>query len=330
MEDALFSMEVPEGYREQKMELDLFGSTEADFVEGLRLLAQRYGDGQFPDDVSLEYVLSQVPAMQKKEQELNLSTEENMALGAKIQKHLLFLRFFKGEGKWYYRGKGVQLGAAETPIFWYRPRDSATYRVIYGDLHVEDVAPDKLPEPLDADDAPKASVGYQQWSKPEFVGTQEDYWYALPDGRLQVKAYLTLLKGPAGVSSMPITLPYPNAPLETVWLVGSDPLTFQSTGDGTYAVELPLDKLATGQTKLICQWHVSPTDLPGEPGILKTVLRSLIPVTSYALKVGVDPQSGFELTKEPEGMWVTPFTWGGGEKLGTEFGSCGLLLRPRQ
>ncbi len=43
---------------------------------------------------------------------------------------------------------------------------------------------------------------------------------------------------------------------------------------------------------------------------IKTVLKSLIPVTSYALKVGVDPQSGFELTKEPEGLWVTPFTIG--------------------
>jgi hypothetical protein len=240
------------------------------------------------------------------------------------------MRFFKGEGKWYYRGKGVQLGAAETPIFWYRPKNSPTYRVIYGDLHVEDVAPENLPEPLDADDAPKTSISYQQWSKPEFVGTQEDYWYALPDGRLQVKAYLTLLKGPAGVSSMPIVLPYPNAPLEAVWLVGDDPLTFQKTGEGTYNVELPLDKLAAGQTKLICQWHVSPGDLENRQGAYITVLKSLIPVTSYALKVGVDPRSGFELTKKPVGMWVTPFTWGGSDKLGAEFGSCGLLLQPRQ
>lgn len=329
MDDALFSMEVPEGYVEQKMELDLFGSTEADFVEGLRILAQRYGDGRFPDDVSLEYVLSQVPAMQKKEQELKLSAEEEASIGAKIQKHLLFLRFFKGQGKWYYRGKGVQLGEAETPIFWYRPKDSTTYRVIYGDLHVEDVAPANLPEPLDADDVPEASNSYQQWSKPEFVGTQEDYWYALPDDRLQVKAYVTLLKGPAGVSSIPITLPYPNAPLEVV-LLGREPLTFQKTGDGTYNIDLPLDKLAAGQTKLICQWHVSPSELENRQGTLITVLKSLIPVTSYALKVGVDPQSSFELTKEPEGMWVTPFTCGAPEKPSTSFGSCGLLLRPRK
>lgn len=330
MEDALFSMEVPEGYSEQKMELDLFGSTEADFIEGLRVLAETFGNGQFPDGVLLEDYLKQGPAIEKKFGELGLSKDEQLALGTKLSKYVLFMRFFKGEGKWYYRGKGVQLGEAQTPIFWYRLKSSATYRVIYGDLHVEDVAPEKLPEPLDADDTPAVSIGFQQWSRPEFFGTQEDYWYALPDGRIQVKAYLTLLKGPTGVSSMPITLPYSKAPLEVVWLADSDPLTFQKTGDGTYNVELPLDKLAAGQTKLIFQWHVSPSDLPGGPDNPKTVLRSLIPVVSYALKVGVDPQSGFELTKEPVGTWVTPFTFGRAEKAGAEFGSCGLMLRPRK
>ncbi len=57
MEDSLFSMEVPAGYTEQKMELDLFGSTEADFIEGLRVLAEQYNNGRFPDDVSVEYFL---------------------------------------------------------------------------------------------------------------------------------------------------------------------------------------------------------------------------------------------------------------------------------
>jgi len=329
MEDSLFSMDVPAGYSEQKMELDLFGSTEADFIEGLRILAEKFGDGRFPDGVSLEDYLKQAPQLEKKFNELGLSQDEQTVLGTKLSKYVLFMRFFKGEGKWYYRGKGVQLGAAETPIFWYRPKDSSTYRVIYGDLHVEDVASDKLPEPLDTDDVAEKPVAYQPWSKPEFVGTQDDFWYALPDGRLQVKAYVTLLKGPAGVSSMPVTLPYPKSPLEAV-LLEREPLTFQKTGEGTYNVELPLDKLAAGQTKLIFQWHVSPSDLENRQGTYITALKSLIPVTSYALKVGVDPGSNFELTKEPEGMWVTPFTCGAPEKPITEFGTCGLMIRPRK
>ena len=320
----------PRATREQKMELDLFGSTEADFIEGLRILAEKFGDGRFPDGVSLEDYLKQVAAIEKKFEGAQPVAPTSRPRSARSsQKYVLFMRFFKGEGKWYYRGKGVQLGAAETPIFWYRPKDSATYRVIYGDLHVEDVAPDKLPEPLDADDVAESPLAYQQWSKPEFVGTQEDYWMILPEGKTQVKAYVTLLKGPTDVSSMPITLPYPNAPLEAV-LLDREPLTFQKTGEGTYNVELPLDKLAAGQAKLIFQWHVSLSDLPSEGDVIKTVLKSLIPVTSYALKVGVDPQSGFEPTQEPEGMWVTPFTCGAPEKPITTFGSCGLMIRPRK
>jgi hypothetical protein len=35
-------------------------------------------------------------------------------------------------------GKGVSFGAADMPIFWYRPKDSKNYRVIYGDLSVRD------------------------------------------------------------------------------------------------------------------------------------------------------------------------------------------------
>jgi hypothetical protein len=329
MDASLFSMEAPEGYTLQETQLDLLGSTEADFIEGLRVLAELYGGGQFPDNVTVEYFLSQIPTMQQKEKELNLAEEDNAAIGVKIQKHLLFLRFFKGEGKWYYRGKGVELGDAATPIFWYRPKDSATYRVIYGDLHVEDVARENLPEPLDTDDVAEKPIAYQQWSRPEFVGTQEDYWMILPEGKARVKAYVTLLKGPMGVSSMPVALPYPNAPLEAV-LLDREPLPFEKTSDGAYNVELPLDKLAARQAQLLFQWHVSLSDLENRQGTYITVLKSLIPVTSYALKVGVDPQSGFELIKEPEGLWVTPFTCGAPEKPIAQFGSCGLMIRPRK
>jgi hypothetical protein len=253
-----------------------------------------------------------------------------------MQQYLLFTRVFKGEGKWYYRGKGVKLGEAATAVFWYRPKDSATYRVIYGDLHVEDVAAENLPEPLATDDVTKTLVGYQQWSKPEFVGTQIDYWYVQPDGKVRVGAYLTLMKGPKDTSLMPIRLPYADAPLESV-LLGDDasppakafaPLAFHKTGDGTYDIELPLDKLSAGRATIICQWHVSLDNLKFEQGYYMTTLQSLVPVISYYLKVGVDPNSGFELTGKADGIWATPFFRGGGDPA-TEFGRCGLTIQKR-
>jgi len=47
----------------------------------------------------------------------------------------------------HYVGKGVSFGAADTPIFWYRPKDSKKYRVIYADLSVrESDTPPNVPE----------------------------------------------------------------------------------------------------------------------------------------------------------------------------------------
>lgn len=54
----------------------------------------------------------------------------------------------KGKGRvsvFHYAGKGVAKGQAETPVLWYRPKDSTTYRVIDADLTVRDVAEADLP-----------------------------------------------------------------------------------------------------------------------------------------------------------------------------------------
>jgi hypothetical protein len=148
LNESLFSMEAPQGYTVKEQQIDLLGATEEDFIEGLRVRAEMIGGGQFPDDVSVEAYLKQAGEMVEKFRALDLSDEEETELGTKLQKHLLFIRFFsvKGEGEWTYRGQGVTLGDAETPIFWYQPKDSETYRVVFGDLRVEDVAPEDLPQ----------------------------------------------------------------------------------------------------------------------------------------------------------------------------------------
>ncbi len=146
MDEELFSMDVPEGYKLQETKLDLMGSTEEDFIEGLRIRAEVFGDGWFPESVAVEDYLKQAPTITQKIGELGLSDEQATELGMKLSRHLLFIRFFKGEGEWHYAGKGVKFGDADTPVFWYQPKDSETYRVIYGDLHVEDSQPEDLPK----------------------------------------------------------------------------------------------------------------------------------------------------------------------------------------
>jgi hypothetical protein len=149
MDDSLFDMNAPEGYKVEKQEMNLFGSTEADFIEGLRIQAEVVGDGVFPDDVSIEYYVKTAATLKDKFDKLTLSDDQKTQLGLKLQKGLMFIRFFKGEGKWIYAGKGVKLGDANTAIFWYRPAGSQTYHVIYGDLTVKDVAEADLPKQVD-------------------------------------------------------------------------------------------------------------------------------------------------------------------------------------
>ena len=146
MDDSQFSMDVPDGYKLQEVELDLMGATEEEFIEGLRIRAEVFGGGQFPDSVAVEDFVKEAPSMEEKIDALGLSDEEETEQGLKITRHLLFIRFFKGQGKWHYAGNGVKLGDAETAIFWYRPEGSETYRVIYGDLRVKDVEEENLPQ----------------------------------------------------------------------------------------------------------------------------------------------------------------------------------------
>jgi len=146
MDEELFSMDVPEGYKQQQTQIDLQSATEQDFIEGLRIRAEVLGNDQFPDGVTVEDFIKQAPEIGKKIEGLGLSEKEQIELGKKLQQHLLFIRFFKGEGKWHYAGKGVKLGESDKVIFWYRPKDSQTYRVIYGDLSVKDVKPEDLPK----------------------------------------------------------------------------------------------------------------------------------------------------------------------------------------
>ncbi len=327
MDEALFSMEVPEGYHQQQMDLDLFGSTEADFIEGLRIRAEIFGSGCFPDGVGVEDFMRSIETMQGKGEELGLSEEQEVELGMKMNRHLLFIRFFKGEGKWYYRGQGVRFGAAETPIFWYRPKGSETYRVIYGDLHVADVTPENLPEPLDADDVVKTSVGFQQWSKPEFVGRQEDLWHVRASGPILVQSDVTLMKGPQGTSAMPITLPYTTGVLIAVTL-GDTPVPFEQSGAGRYNLQLPLDKLLAGQTNVTCTWTLVLPDLQKETAN-KVPLKSLIPTVFYKLTITLDADSGWEFTQAPGQSSWSPF-FGNAKEPTTQFGTCGLGIQKRK
>jgi hypothetical protein len=146
VEDSLVSMKVPAGYTEEEATADLTDLSEKDFVESLRIVAAVIGDGVFPEAVGTEATMKQIPALLEKGPEQGMSGEEIGQLGSKLGRGMLFHQMLETQGEWSYAGAGVKLGDAATAIFWYQPQGSDTYRVIYGDLSVKDVAEADLPK----------------------------------------------------------------------------------------------------------------------------------------------------------------------------------------
>jgi len=145
VDEALVSMDVPPGYTLQDTKLDLSGATEQDFVESLRIWAEVLSDGTFPDAVGTENTMKQMPLLAQKLSQMNLSEDEATQVAMRIARGMFFHQLLDSQGEWRYAGKGVKLGDAASPIFWYQPKGSETYRVIYGDLSVKDVAQQDLP-----------------------------------------------------------------------------------------------------------------------------------------------------------------------------------------
>jgi len=145
MDESLFSMEIPEGYSElPRTELSFEGSTEQDLVGTLQVWAENILDGVFPKDFTGQVYIED--AKRNRHKFVDLKKEERLKMAMKISPGFIFVHLLKDENDWHYVGENVKLGDADSPVCWYRPTDSETYRVIYGDLSVKDIAPKDLPK----------------------------------------------------------------------------------------------------------------------------------------------------------------------------------------
>ena len=159
MDESLFSIEPPAGYEViQGPLIDASPAEEKDLVETFRDYSQWSG-GPFPallDSVSLSAMATRLKwtsLYRENPQEAQAKQQQKLdAAMAKLQRGLWFTQRLPKEADSHYSGKGVSLGAADKPIFWYRPKDAKKYRVIYADLSVRDAAtppsvPDSRPDP---------------------------------------------------------------------------------------------------------------------------------------------------------------------------------------
>ena len=140
LDDALFRLDPPDGYALRKVDVPIVIG-EAALVNLLRLYAEASG-GAFPpkpDDGA---------AFQKqfpKEDWKGPDDPKMIRLSQSLAASVVFLRF-ELKDAFGYAPEKVKLGDADKVLFWYRPKGAQTYRALFGDLHAEDVAADRLPE----------------------------------------------------------------------------------------------------------------------------------------------------------------------------------------
>jgi outer membrane lipoprotein-sorting protein len=135
--DATFSVGQKQWNFEFSAELDLSGTLGDDWKSGID-----------PNDYTAEEI------EQLKHKRGRYYEDLQSALNEKLETIQPCLKdIFKGfemvndlpaKSDWHYSGADVNLGDANTVIFRYRPEDSVNFRVIFGDLTVEDVAPEDL------------------------------------------------------------------------------------------------------------------------------------------------------------------------------------------
>lgn len=157
LDESLFSLEPPAGFTVLRGGVDASEPGEKDLVEALRCYSDLFG-GAFPDSFAINDKVMN-PVMEKifarKGWKLTKGTKPSQ------EQHKVLLETLSRIGRGFafagekqasdtdahYAGKGASLGAPNTPIFWYRPKDTKKYRVIYADLSVRDAeTPPNVPD----------------------------------------------------------------------------------------------------------------------------------------------------------------------------------------
>ena len=143
VDPAIFQFNIPDGFSKAPAPASKVTVTEPELIEWLEILA-KINDGQFVDGLVVRNT--------KKIAESSFS--ENPSDVEKTRRKLLLGHMRNGntmplwdfiEGNAYksdckYLGKGVKLGSKNEPVLIYRLKLTGKYRVVYGDLRIEDVS----------------------------------------------------------------------------------------------------------------------------------------------------------------------------------------------
>ncbi len=153
LDAKLFSLTPPEGF-EIVREPPHPPVTEAELIEWLGVTA-RFNNGQFVDTVlGIDHEKHNEAARKDKANRTDVEQRFlDLWLKHVSNRHSYPIRDFAEEyavpRTFRYLGKGVELGSGDRIVCWYKLKSTGTYRAVYGDLTVKDVAPKDLPLPVE-------------------------------------------------------------------------------------------------------------------------------------------------------------------------------------
>ena len=140
LEPSLFDQTPPTDYKVQSFDVDTSPPTQADLVQGLRTAAELNG-GEFLGSLDSAGVQQAIIKSAMKlgspptDEGMRLLMKQSLSIGRGLS---FVLDRAPAKMEAYYAGKGVKLGASESPILWYKIADQDHYHVIYGDLTVKE------------------------------------------------------------------------------------------------------------------------------------------------------------------------------------------------
>ncbi|HEY3965796.1 MAG TPA: hypothetical protein VGM05_14655 [Planctomycetaceae bacterium] len=142
LKESMFDVSPPAEYKIQSFDVDTSESREQDLVKAFQSCSE-IGGGEFPATLDMAGVTQLITkfAMRRVKDGTEFSDDDFQGLmkqSIAIGRGFQFTLTLPESADAHYAGKGVKRDEKNRAIFWYRPQDLKTYRVIHADLTVND------------------------------------------------------------------------------------------------------------------------------------------------------------------------------------------------
>jgi hypothetical protein len=335
VEPEIFEINIPPDYTLHG-EIDI-SDNETAAVNGLRLFAE-ITDGQYPSNLDIfttkmEALEGLVGDLAQPDAAINpdmpFTKEQLEKMNNIVAACSFYAKLLKDGKEPVYFGEKVTAENENMPLLTWKVSENE-YRVIFGNLHTENVSIEGLSE-LEND--PDFIAVMEAPRKTEtaaivetFLAHQADKWHLTAGDKIVAHSSITLTAWPKEPQPMQIALPYPNAALQSVKL-GDVPLVSKMLDKGNYEIEIPYAELEHGRKDMEFVWTVSLSELQKVDYGYRTVLKSLLNVSSYKLDFVLEPDCNYTNSQDSTLTEWRLFAWSSTPFPNNLFGSCGITIR---